>query len=118
MDKIKSVAGHAKDVGSSAAIRLWLAHEVASFGELKGFSINSRDKSARLELLLKGETLPIVLEILEYDLVETMGKPFLLLKRVRASREWLAALLDRFLVGRPYPLPAQHQKVLLTVLRG
>ncbi len=118
VSKFKSVAGHAKDVGASAAIRLWLAHEVASFGELKAFSINSRDKSARLELLLKGEPVPILLEILEYELVETTGKPFIVLKRVRASREWLEAILHRFLVGRPQPLPAHLQKVILAVLRG
>jgi len=58
----------------------------------------------RLELL--GETEPIEVEITRYSLKSKGEEAQLTVEEVNASREWLAVALRRFVVGRPFTVPA------------
>ena len=118
VSKLRSVVSHAKDAGASAAIEHLLAKRLEPYGELKSLRLNSREKTIEIEVLLKGESEPLAVKVLQYELQITPEQDFLVVKRAIASREWVTALLQDFVVGRPQPLPHQHSKMVRLVLNG
>ena len=69
------------------------------------FSIDSRNKTAQLEILLKGERDPIRFTLEEYELVTEGVETYITVKRVRASREWVDALLEEWVRGKKILVP-------------
>lgn len=107
-----------KDAGASVAIERYLAREIQDFGELKNFRINSRDKSLEVEVLLKGEEQPISIHVQKYELIEDSKGDYVVIREVRASREWLTVALNKFILGRRHPLPQQYSKLIRMVLHS
>ena len=66
-DLVMGAIGSVKDSGASAAIKSWLARELADYGEVQDFKMNSRDRSAELHILLKGEREKLTVNIDEYE---------------------------------------------------
>lgn len=118
VSKLRGAFTHAKDAGASIAIEHLLARQLEPYGELKLLKLNSRDRSIHLEVLLKGESQPLSVEVLEYELVTTADQDFLIIRRVVASREWVTALLHNFLVNHRHPIPHQHSKLVRVVLNA
>jgi hypothetical protein len=116
-DFVRGALGSVKDSGASAAIRAWLAREMADYGEVLDFSINSRARTAELHILLKGEREKLTVHIDDYELV-TGERDFIVIKRARASREWVNAVLRRFVVNKPHVIPAQYSGMARMVLKG
>ena len=54
-DFVKGAIGSVKDSGASVAIKSWLGRELADYGEVIEFKMNSRERMAELQILLKGE---------------------------------------------------------------
>ncbi|HEV8540968.1 MAG TPA: hypothetical protein VGR78_01135 [Verrucomicrobiae bacterium] len=115
-EKLKNVVHSAKDTGAAAAIRAWLAREMADYGELLDFKLNSREKRAELHVLLKGESLPLTVMIEDYELTNANGADFIVVKRAQASREWVNAVLRNFLIGKRHLIPAQFSGMVKLVL--
>lgn len=116
--KVWGAINQAKDAGASIAIEHLLARQLEPYGELKDLKLNSRERTIHLEVLLKGETLPLGVDVLEYELQTAADQDFIVVKRVVASREWVTELLRNFLVGRRQPIPHQHSKMVRLVLNG
>jgi hypothetical protein len=79
-------------------------------------SIDSKTKRIRLEVLLKGESEPVTLNIDEYELTTAAGTNFILIKKASASREWADALLQDFAIGKTIPLPTKYANVVKSLL--
>lgn len=117
-EKLRTAVHQVKDTGTSAAIRSWLSRELADYGELLDFKLNSREKRAELHVLLKGETLPLTVTIDDYELTSVSGADFIIVKRAQASREWVNAVLRNFLIGKRHSIPAQYSGVVKLVLNN
>ena len=76
--------GSVKDSGASAAIQRWLAREVADYGEVLDFKINSRTRSAELHVMLKGEREKLTIQIDAYELISE-DKDYIVVERARAA---------------------------------
>jgi hypothetical protein len=116
-DLVKGAIGSVKDSGASAAIKSWLAREMADYGEVLDFSINSRARSAELHVLLKGERDKLAVHIDEYELIST-DRDYIIVRRARASREWVNAVLRNFLINKKHAIPAQYSRMVKLVLEG
>jgi hypothetical protein len=116
-DLVMGAIGSVKDSGASAAIKSWLARELADYGEVLDFKINSRDRSAELNILLKGERDKLTVNVDEYEVVSA-DKDYIVVKRARASREWVNAVLRKFVIGRRQAIPAQYSGMVKLVLNG
>ena len=116
-DLVMGAVGSLKDSGASAAIKSWLAKELADYGEVIDFKINSRDRSAELHVLLKGEREKLAVHIDEYEIIN-VDKDYIVVKRARASREWVNAVLRNFVLGQRHPIPAQYSGMVKLVLKG
>ncbi|HVK59394.1 MAG TPA: hypothetical protein VM735_11485, partial [Candidatus Kapabacteria bacterium] len=51
---VKGAINSVKDSGASTAIQSWLAREMADYGEVLDFKIDSQRRTAELHVLLKG----------------------------------------------------------------
>ncbi len=109
--------GSVKDSGAAVAIQRWLSRELADYGEVLDFKMNSRARSAELQVSLKGETEKLSIYIDEYELI-TGGKDYIVVKRARASREWVNAVLRNFVIGQRREIPAQYSGMVKLVLNG
>lgn len=70
-------------------------------------SIDSASRRVRLRLALRGEVEPVDLDIRGYELERTAGGDWLTVLDAAASREWVTAALQQFVVGRRFRIPPQ-----------
>ena len=101
----------AKDWLTEKAARAALNQTLlAPYGELTALRLNSSERSADAEILLKGETSPINVRVSEYELSREGQRVFITVRRLTTSREWLTNLARRFLVGKRIELPPAAAK--------
>ncbi len=116
-DFVKGALGSVKDSGASAAIQRWLAREMLDYGEVLDFTIDSRLRTAELHLMLKGERERLTIHIEEYEIVAA-DRDYILVRRARASREWVNAVLRNLVIGKRHPIPPQYSGMIKLVLQG
>jgi hypothetical protein len=116
-DLVIGAIGSVKDSGASAAIQRWLSREMADYGEVLDFKINSRARSAELQVLLKGEREKLTVQIDEYEIISG-DKDYIMVKRARASREWVNAVLRNLIIGKQHQIPSQYSSIVKLVLNG
>lgn len=108
----------AKDAGVSFVIERALAHRLQPYGRMLNLAIDPKTSRIRLEILPKGETQPIAINIDEYALTNVAGADFIVIKKASASREWVDALLQDFAVGKTLPLPEKYGSIIKSLLVG
>jgi hypothetical protein len=74
--------------------------------------IDSTSRRASVTLKLKGEAQPIQLTVERYELSVSGGKTFIELKGFSASREWITALAQKYLMGRKFEVPEYIRSLL------
>ena len=88
-------------------LRSWLA----PYGELVSLGLDSTARRLSADLLLKGETQPVRVEMNGYQVIEE-GEDGLRLTfdDLTVSRDWLQALADRLLANRSISLPSSARR--------
>jgi hypothetical protein len=114
--KLKDWIHRQKDASVSMVAEKMLQKYLEPYGRLMDLALNSRQNTASIKVLLKGETEPLIIDIQEYELVQEPAGSYVTVKRATASREWLTLLLRTFLLGRRLDVPekyATYAKMLL-----
>ena len=101
-----------KEKAIAAGIKGVVNREIEGCGVVTDIALDTEAKTIHVELDLKGEAATVVVEVLDYELVTRGDAIFMEIKKISASREWIAAALKKFAVGRPIELPPAA-KVLL-----
>jgi hypothetical protein len=109
---ITNALGGVKDRATEASARIYINRKIQNFGEVTRISIDSKEKTAQIEVTLKGEPAPIWLKVCSYELAERNGEGFIRINGVEASREWIGAALSEYVVGREFPVPKVVKMVL------
>lgn len=86
------------------------------YGRATALRLDTSEKTIHLELELKGETSPVQIDILNYDLREEGGKYFASASDIRTSREWLTKLAQDRVRGQRFEIPAQAGSMLVRCL--
>ncbi len=94
-----------KEAAAEAAITALVNREIETFGTVRSLSINTEQKTMRVELALKGEAARIWINVAAYELSEQNGQVHIAFQNATASREWITAVLNQYVVGRPFRLP-------------
>jgi hypothetical protein len=115
---VKGAINQVKDSGASTAIQRWLAREMADYGEVLDFNINSAQRSAELHVLLKGERDKLTVSIEDYEITSAAGQDYIVVKRAQASREWVNAVLRNFVINKKHKIPDQYSSMAKMVLNG
>jgi hypothetical protein len=114
--KIRGLFTHARDATASHLAEHALQRKIKEYGDMIDLKINSQDKTITLELLLKGEQQPMKFMVDKYEIIEGPETDYLVIQKARASREWMDALAQNFLVGKNIPIPHKQSKMLKLAL--
>lgn len=115
---VKGAINQVKDSGAATAIQSWLAREMADYGEVLDFKIDSKARTAELHVLLKGERERLTVNIEGYEITSEGGQDYIVVKRAQASREWVNAVMRNFLINQKHKIPQQYSGMAKMVLNG
>ena len=111
MDKFKNIVTEtmytSKDVTNSKLFKTVLNQAIKSYGIVLAFKIDSRDKSFLIELMMKGEKLPIIIDIKNYEFIQHDGYTSVIMYEMSTNREWMQTLMDMFIINKEFELPAK-----------
>src|SRR5688572_33500235 len=99
---VKGAINSVKDTGASTAIQSWLARELADYGEVLDFKIDTAAKKGELHVHLKGEHEKLTVHLDGWQIISEGGSDYVIVKNARASREWVNAVLRNFLIGKKH----------------
>ena len=94
-----------KEKALQAAAKAFINRQIEKFGVLTRLEIDSRKRSLRGELELRGEPSPITIQVGSYALSEADGASYITFQDIQSSREWITALLSQYLAGQKLPVP-------------
>jgi hypothetical protein len=94
-----------KDAALAFAARTAINSRWRALGEVTDLSLDTAAQRIRLRVVLKGEPAPVDVDVRRYEVQSSDDGAVLTLIDAAASRDWLTAAIDEFLVGRPVPIP-------------
>jgi len=86
------------------------------YGKLTELKVNSTNKSLQLELELKGDPQKVWVYVHCYELIGQGGEMQFLVKEISASREWISALAQKFVLNKPFPIPPEIARLIPMIL--
>ena len=108
----------AKDQAINAMAKQIIGGKIKRYAELQALRIDTTNHQILLRLKLAGESAPIEVEILRYDIRDTSdGGPALAVLEARADRVWLQNLLEDVVIGNEFPLPGQFAGLIRSLLQ-
>jgi len=78
------------------------------YGRIDSLRFDRRNQRIEASIHLKGEGLPIELEIIRYELRHEGEKSWIILHEVRASRFWMEQLANDLVRDKPFLLPERY----------
>jgi hypothetical protein len=102
---VRQYLQHLKDEVLEAVIQRMIREKRAPFGELQACEVNTHANSIAGQVLMKGDVVPILVTIARYEVLEVDGHHFIELKRFTSSKEWVQAVMERFLTDKRFRLP-------------
>ena len=105
-----------KDKTLSQGIALAVDAKIKRYGKMLKLELDSKDKSIRMEILLKGEIEPLHVQIRRYEILEEEGRHYLLAEEIHTSREWINVIAQEYLASRRFEIPQQYAKMLKLIV--
>ena len=115
---VKGAINSVKDSGASTAIQGWLSKEMADYGEVLDFKLDTSAQKGELHVHLKGERDPLTVHVNGWHIVSEAGTDYVVIKQAHASREWVNAVMRNFLIGKKHKIPSQYSSMAKMVLGG
>jgi hypothetical protein len=96
-----------------SVIKLIFNSTMARYAQMLKLDINSEDKSINLEVLLRGESVPLQIHIGRYEIL-TGAESGLKISQIHTSREWMTEIIQTF--APEHTLKFNHAKLLKMIL--
>ena len=93
-------------------LRKYFNHKYQSLGVMTSLQIDSTNKTASLDIDLKGETQPLHIIINRYQLTREGGQTFVEIKELDTSREWITFLARQLVKDKKFAVPEMAHSVL------
>lgn len=106
--KFKSWIQAGKDSSVAFVLEKLLQKRFERYGTMIEIKIESRQSTASVTLLLRGEREPVTINIERYELGENASGNYFTVRQATASREWLTLLLQDFLLNKEFPIPEKY----------
>jgi len=120
MDKFKNIVKDtmytSKDTTNSKVFKAIINQVISSYGSVIAFKIDSQNKSFLIELILKGETLPIRIEINKYEFIQHDDTSSVIIYSLSANREWMQTVMDFFVLNKEFELPKKFNTPIQTFM--
>jgi hypothetical protein len=86
-------------------VRHALNKKLRHIGEITELSLNTKKCCVSLVIELAGEDEAVEIEIERYSIRRNENSASVVIEKASASREWLDAALEDFVIGRRFPIP-------------
>ena len=101
-----------KDGAIAMSLKALVNDKFGQYGDITDCSIDTKSNKVVVQALLKGERDRVTINLDKYEIEQEGAESYIVLKRFSASREWVALVLNKFLMGKRYKLPAAVTKLL------
>jgi hypothetical protein len=112
MSSLKDAILLGKDAAVSAAIKMHAGRYLSRYGEIRHVEVDSSNRSIEMDILLKGESVSIILRTAQYEIISENGESLFIPHDVSASREWIDSLAKEHIQDLPFRIPAALAKIL------
>lgn len=102
----------AKDALTSATAKKFLSRRIARYGTVQDLRIDSRQKRLLVVCELLGEPGPITVEVVHYAIEQDESSAYLRPLSCRCDRPWITNLLEDYVQGERFELPAWAKAIL------
>lgn len=90
---------------------------LGGYGKMVNIKFDPAEKYLLATIELVGENEPITIEITEYQIVDSVDNPGIIVKKATADREWINLLINDLLLGRHIPVPGDNLKLIGGILK-
>jgi len=115
-DIVKDTVYASKDTANSKIFKTVINQVIKSYGTVLAFKIDSKDRSFLIEMVLKGEKLPIRIQIDKYEFIKHEGYSAVIIYSLTANREWMQTIMDMFLLNTEFALPEKLNTPIQTFM--
>ena len=107
--KVAKLLDHLTDSATTTAV---INQYIGEYGKVIDLTIDNTNKKATVSVLLKGESSPIAVRVDEYEILRNDSSTSVRIKHASCDRPWLDAVLQRFVVGKSWDVPADKLDLL------
>ena len=101
----KFASGIDNFINGGSLTRKVINSRIKEYGEMLELKLDNKAKTARVKVLLKGESEPVEIVVNKYELSKGNGKSSLRILKASSDRLWLDAALRNFVVGKDFNIP-------------
>jgi len=112
ISKLREGLKRGADATLSKALRAVANRFVKRYGKLETFHLDLKARTIEATVALRGERDPLTVRIEGFRFVPEGEGVAIVVDRIRFSREWMTALAEDFVAGRPFPLPEDAAKAV------
>jgi len=104
--------GKAKDLALSKGAQVAINSKISEYGKVTSLTLDSKNSSIKLEVMLEGEAEPLYVNVDNYNLEDNNGQYKIVLTGISTSRKWLNTLSSHYLDGKGFEIPAKYAQML------
>ena len=97
--------GKVKDMALSKGAQVALNKKIQKFGEVTALTIDTKNKSIELDVMLKDEIQNLHVSVGKYEITGEVGSKKLTISQISTSREWINTLATKYLEGKSFKIP-------------
>ena len=121
MSILNDIGRNMKDMVISKGVVPWLNKQMADYGKIVSFKLDSSDRHVELEALLNGEKEPVKVWVEKYAVVKKGMDMFIRFEHVETSRAWFNILLRDLVLPKYAPanmvqIPAEYMWLVEKVI--
>ena len=105
-----------KDAALSKGAKAGINSYIKEYGKMLKLTLDSKNKSITMEVLLEGEKEPLSVNVQHYELTEENGKHLLKIYGIQTSRAWINTVAGSYLEGKALEVPAEYAKMLKVIV--
>lgn len=105
-----------KDRVISTGAEKVIGYFLDGIGKIQELSIDSKERTIRLSMLLKGETEPVDALINGYEIISRDDKTFMKINTLSSSRSWAEAAFNRYMKGQLIEIPGKYASMVSALL--
>ena len=99
-----------KDMALSKGAKVAINKQIESFGEVTALSLDTKNKSVELDVMLEGELATLHVSVGKYEITGEVGRKKLRVSEISTSRKWINTLAAKYLEGKSFDLPDEYAK--------
>ena len=110
--KISRLAKTLDKITSSKSTIFLLNQILSKYGKITDLGIDRDIHKLNVYILLKGEDIPIKLNIHKYEIIKNGLTTSFIIKEANSDRDWVNAIINNFILGKEFLVPSKIENYI------